>query len=127
MRTTILLRDVVGKATYIFLIRIIPLQCDFYRNTVISLRSSKMENIIQVSFAFVNIFNELRQTAFIIKDMLGINAFVTQHNTHTCVQERQFTQTTRQNINIKNGLTKSLGTWPETDTSTGSIGIAHYF
>src|SRR5690606_20913500 len=86
-----------------------------------------MKNIIQVSFAFVNIFNELRQTTFIIKDMLSINAFVTQHNTYTRVQERQFTQTKRQNINIKNDLTDRLGNWPETDTSSGYIGIAHYF
>ena len=90
MRTTILLRDVVGKAAYIFLIRIIPLQCHFYPDPVLRHRS-KMEDIIQVSFALIDIFHKFRQTTFIIKYIFRINAFITQYDTHTGIQERQFT------------------------------------
>ena len=42
-----LLRNIIGKAAYIFLIRIIPLQCHFNTYSIFSL-SGEMENFIQV-------------------------------------------------------------------------------
>ena len=32
-----------------------------------------------------------------------------------------------ENINIENSLTKGLGTWPETNSSPGFVGITHDF
>ena len=53
------LRNVIGKATYTFLITIIPLQRNSNPNTIVS-SNGKMKNIIQMVFTFVNIFNEFR-------------------------------------------------------------------
>ena len=90
MGTAIFLRNIVGKAAYIFLIRIIPLQRNFNSNAIFCLHG-KMENIIQMVFAFVNIFHELRQTTFIVIDMFQVNTLIFQDNTYTGIQERQLT------------------------------------
>ena len=84
MRSTIFLWNVVGKATYIFLIGIIPLQRHFNTNAIFSLYG-EMENVIQMGFALVNIFHKLRQTAFVVKHMFCMNTLVTQNNAHARV------------------------------------------
>ena len=76
MRSTIFLRNIIGKAAYIFLIAIIPLQCHFNTNAVISIHG-KVKDVIQMSFAFVNVFYKLRQTTFIVVNVFQINPFIT--------------------------------------------------
>ncbi len=82
MGTTIFLRNIIGKAAYIFLIRIIPLQRHFNTYSIFSL-SGEMENFIQVIFTFIDIFNKFGQTTFIVKYMFKVNAFIAQNNTDT--------------------------------------------
>src|SRR5690606_38275 len=125
MCTTIFLWNIVGEAADIFLIRIIPLQGYFDANAIFS-HGRKVEDIIQMGLAFINIFNKFRQSAFEIKYMLCMNTRVTQHNAYTGIQKRKFTQATCQNVYIKNGLAKGFCTWPETHMRPALVGLADH-
>ena len=86
MCSAVFLWNIVGKATHVFLIRIVPLQSHFHPNAIFSLRS-EVENVIQMVFALIDIFYKLRQTTFVVIHVFEVDTLITQNNTHPCIQE----------------------------------------
>ena len=97
MSTAVTLRNVVGKAVDVFLEAIVPLQRHFDANTVFF--GGEVEDIrVDRRFVLVQIFNERLDAAFIVEVVFFAIALVAQTNGNAGVEERQLTQTFRQNF-----------------------------
>ena len=117
MSTTVALRDVVGEAENAFLVRLVPLQCHFDTDTIPF--SREMEDIgVQRRLVAVQVFDERADAALILEKIFTVTSFVSQMNADTGIEEREFTQTFRQNIVVKFGVGEDLGTGVETHLSS---------
>ncbi|CCJ95496.1 hypothetical protein BN131_3169 [Cronobacter malonaticus 681] len=124
MRTAVTLRNVVGEAVDVFLETVVPLQRHFHADTVFF--SREIEDIrVNRRFVLVQVFNERFDAAFVMEVILLTVALIHETNRHAGVQEREFAQALRQNVIFKlSDVGEGFKAWPETNLSTGLIGIA---
>ena len=124
MSTAVTLRNVVGKAVDVFLEAIVPLQRHFDANTVFF--SGEVEDIrVDRRFVLVQIFNERLDAAFIVEVVFFTVALVAQTNGNAGVEERQLTQTFRQNFIFELGhIGEGFEAGPETHHGAGFFSLA---
>ena len=89
MGTAIALRNVVGETENVFLIRLVPLQRNLHRN-VVAFGAEVHDRRMQRRFVAVEMLNKGANTAFVLKHVFFVAAFVAQTDAHTGIQEREF-------------------------------------
>ena len=114
MGSAITLRNIVGKAQYVFVVGIIPPERHFNSDAVF-FRIQINRRINQRSFCAIKIFNELRKPAFIeeiLRNFLRA-AFVSQDNPRAGIQKSQFAKTLLESLEVKLHHGESVRGWHE--------------
>ena len=86
MCTAVALRDVVGKAQYVFVIRVIPLHGDFDRNIVFLTDRVKYFRV-QYGFAAVDVLYKSGNPATEGKIFFFVGAQIDQTDFHAVIQK----------------------------------------
>ena len=86
MRTAVALRNIIGKAQYVFVVRVIPLHGDFDRNVVFLTDRVKYFRV-QYGFAAIDVLHKSGNPAAKRKVFFFIGTQVDQTDFHTVVQE----------------------------------------
>ena len=82
MGTPVTLRDIVGEAENVLLVRVIPLHCQLYADII--LHSGKVKNGgMQRCFLAVQVLNKGLNTPFIFKDIFLVSTLIGQPDPHT--------------------------------------------
>ena len=82
MGTAVSLRNIIGKAEYIFLVGIVPLHGHFHADAILVCNEMK-NSLVKRGFILVQVFHERANTALIFEHILFVIAPVGEHNTHT--------------------------------------------
>src|SRR5690606_19318309 len=107
MGATVALGDVVGKAEQVLVETVVPLQCHFYANTILTL-NIEVEDFVHRGLVGVQIGDEGTETTIIFEQLfLGIT-LVAQSDADARVKEGKFAQTlgqdVRAEVNVLEGL-----------------------
>ena len=86
MRTTIALRNIVGEAQYVFVVRVVPLHGDFDRDIVFLTDRVKYFRV-QYGLAAVDVLYKSGNPATEGKIFLFVGAQINQTDFHAVIQE----------------------------------------
>ena len=89
MGPTIALRNIVGEQENIFLVWLVPLESNFYRD-VVSIRWKIKYLVMERGFFSIQVFDECFDAALVLEYILAVVAFVFQNDSNTGIQKRQF-------------------------------------
>src|SRR5690606_27770591 len=95
--TAITLRDVIGKAEQVLVEAVIPLQCDFDADAIITL-NVEVKHLIDRRLVGVQVSDECAQATLVLKQLLFAAALIAQDDTNTRVEKRQLAQSLGQNV-----------------------------
>src|SRR3990167_8488819 len=121
--TAVALGNVVGEAQQVLVEAVVPLQGDFYADTVFTLHG-EVEHLVDRGFVVVEVFNEGTQTAFVLEQLFLATAFILEQDAHAGVEERQFAQTLGQNVTAEMDIGEGVFGRFEVDLRTGDIAVA---
>src|SRR5690606_12741523 len=95
--------NIIGETVDVLLKRIVPLQSDFYGDSVITVLD-EMKHAVQRRLVLIQIFHEGSQDTF-IKDIFALaGALVSERNSNAIIQEGQFTNSLGENIVMENDV-----------------------
>ena len=108
MSATIFLRDIVRVGVDIFLVRIIPLQGNFYGYAIFYALRIEVEYLVYRSFVGIQIVYECLQPTFILEQLTFPRALILQLNRHSGIQEGEFAKLLCKNfvveLNVREGF-----------------------
>ena len=120
MRAAIPLRNGVGEAKYVFLVRIVPLHGQLHRHLV-TLHIEGDHRLMQRRLIAVQVPNKLGDAALVFEMVFLANALVRQDDLHSRVEKREFAQPLRQNVVMKLNIGKHFATGQEPDFRSGAV------
>ena len=126
MSPSVALWNVIGETVDIFLIGVIPLERGLHRDPFLFRREIK-DAIKQRVLVFVEMLHKGPDAALVLEMIRFIRAFIVQPDGDTGIEERQFTQTLRQNLVMKLNVVEGLSAWLEMNGGPCRLGGANTF
>ena len=124
VRATIALWNVVGEAQQVLVEAVVPLQGDFYADAVFTL-NIEVEHLVHRVLVGVQVINECTQATFVLEQLLLAAALVLEDDTHTGVQEGQFTNPLGQDVPAKVDILEGFSRRLEVDLRTRGFAFTH--
>ena len=108
----------------IFLESVIPLQGNFNAGAILTI-IAEMHDFVNCRFVGIKEFNKRFQAALVGVNLFFATALISQHNTHTGVQERQLSQPLSQDFKVEFNIGKGAYGGHEMDFGAGLFRVTH--
>ncbi len=122
MGTAVALRDVVGVAKDIFLVRVVPLHRYLDADTV-HFHLDIDNLVVNRSLVAVQMFDESAYPAVVFEQVFLVAALVEQVDPNAGVEERQFAQALGEYVVVKFGIAENFRARFEAQLGTGLVGF----